>query len=101
MKDKNINVVYLGSAQLDKKAEYDAFLSHSEYSIIFVTLEWIAKEENHAKLNSWLKQKNLASLHRWILLVSSVVGILRFEQETGESKSGVSQYSTDDLDSNC
>ena len=25
LKDKNINAVYLGSVQLDKKAEYDAF----------------------------------------------------------------------------
>ena len=50
LKAKHINAVYLGSAQLDKKAEYDAFLLDSEYSIILVTPEWIAKEENLAEL---------------------------------------------------
>ena len=29
LKAKNINAVYLGSAQLDKKAEYNAFLPDS------------------------------------------------------------------------
>ena len=42
VKAKNINAVYLGSAQLDKKAEYNTFLPDSEYSIIFVTPEWIS-----------------------------------------------------------
>ena len=50
LKTKNINAVYLGSAQLDKKAESDAFLPHSDYSVMFVTPEWIAKEENYAKI---------------------------------------------------
>ena len=51
--------MYLGSAQLDKKAEYDAFLPNSEYSIIFVTPEWIAKEENHAKLQQLVEAEKL------------------------------------------
>ena len=59
LKAKNINAVYLGSAQLDKKAEYDAFLPDSEYSIIFVTPEWIAKEENHAKLQQLVEAEKL------------------------------------------
>ena len=52
--------MYLGSAQLDKKAEYDAFLPDSEYSIIFVTPEWIAKEENCAKLQQLVEAEKLS-----------------------------------------
>ena len=50
LKAKSISTVYLGSAQLDKKVEYDAFLPHSEYNIIFVTPEWIVKKENIMKI---------------------------------------------------
>ena len=60
MKVKNINAVYLGSAQLDKKVESDAFLPHSEYSVIFVTTEWIAKEENCAKIQKLVQAENLS-----------------------------------------
>ena len=60
LKVKNINAVYLGSAQLDKKVESDAFLPHSEYSVIFVTPAWIAKEENCAKIQKLVQAENLS-----------------------------------------
>ena len=54
LKDKNINAVYLASAQLDKKAEYGAFLSHSEYCIARMfgggSLTNLTKEHNFVKL---------------------------------------------------
>ena len=46
--------------QLDKKVESDAFLPHSEYSVIFVTPEWIAKEENCAKIQKLVQAENLS-----------------------------------------
>ena len=60
LKVKNINAVYLGSAQLDKKVESDAFLPNSEYSIIFVTPEWIAKEESCAKIQQLVQAESLS-----------------------------------------
>ena len=60
MKAKSINAMYLGSAQLDIKVEYDAFLLHSEYSIIFVTPEWIAKKENLAKIQQLVEAEQLS-----------------------------------------
>ena len=60
LKVKNINAVYQSSGQLDKKAEYDAFLLHSEYSIVFVTPEWIFKEENLAKIQQLVEVERLS-----------------------------------------
>ena len=59
LKAKSINAVYLGSAQLDKKVEYDAFLLHSEYSIIFVAPEWIPKKENITKIQQLVESEQL------------------------------------------
>ena len=60
LKAKNINSVYLGSAQLDKKVETDAFLPHNDHCIIFVTPEWIAKEENCAKIKKLVETADLS-----------------------------------------
>jgi len=38
----------------------DAFLPYSEYSIIFVTPEWIAKEENLAKFQQLVEEEKLS-----------------------------------------
>ena len=51
LKAKNINSAYLGSVQLDKKVKTNAFLPLNDYCIIFVTPEWIAKEENCSKIS--------------------------------------------------
>ena len=51
--------MYLGSAQLDKKVEYYAFLPHSEYNIIFVTPEWITKKENLTKIQQLVEAEQL------------------------------------------
>ena len=47
---KEINSVYLGSAQLDKQAEMNAMDVNGKEKVIFVTPEWIAKVQNQAKL---------------------------------------------------
>ena len=60
LKLKNVRAVFLGSAQLDKKAEIDAFLPHSDYSVIFVTPEWIAIEKNRAKVQQLVEADELS-----------------------------------------
>lgn len=47
---KGIKATYLGSAQLNKKVEVEAFLPHNQDRLIFVTPEWISKDENKAKV---------------------------------------------------
>ena len=49
---KGIKDIYLGSAQLDKKVEVNAFVPHSEERIILLTPEWISKDENRAKIQT-------------------------------------------------
>lgn len=47
---KGIKATYLGSAQLNKKVEVEAFMPHNQDRLIFVTPEWISKDENKAKV---------------------------------------------------
>ena len=47
---KGIKATYLGSAQINKKVEVEAFTPHNEDRVIFVTPEWISKDENKAKV---------------------------------------------------
>ena len=73
LKLKNVRAVFLGSAQLDKKAEIDAFLPHSDYSVTFVTPEWIAVEKNRAKVQQLVEADELSLIaideahlfHQW------------------------------------
>ena len=48
--NKGIRATYLGSAQRNKKAEVEAFMPQNDDRSIFVTLEWISKDENKAKV---------------------------------------------------
>ena len=57
LKPKNINSVY---AQLDKKVKTDAFLPDNDYCIIFLTPEWIAKEENCGKIKELVEIEDLS-----------------------------------------
>ena len=73
LKLKNVNAVFLGSAQLDKKAEVNAFLPHGEINVIFVTPEWIAVEKNHSKVQQLVEADELSLIaideahlfHQW------------------------------------
>ena len=51
--------MYLGSAQLDKKIETNAFMPENNDKIIFVTPEWIARDENKAKIQKLVEANML------------------------------------------
>ena len=50
-----IPATFVGSAQLDKQIEKDAFSPDSKEGIIFVTPEWVAKPTNKAMLHSLVR----------------------------------------------
>ena len=50
LREKGIPAIFLGSAQLDKRAESYALQENGEERIIFVTSEWISKPCNKSKL---------------------------------------------------
>ena len=45
LKEKGINAVYLGSAQLDLSVENHALSPESDINLVFVTPEWISKSQ--------------------------------------------------------
>ena len=47
---KGTDATYLGSAQLNMKVEVEALLPHNQDRLIFVTPEWLSKNENKAKV---------------------------------------------------
>ena len=47
---KGIKATYLGSAQLNKKAEIEAFMPYNKDRFIFMTPEWISKEAKVQRL---------------------------------------------------
>lgn len=61
LSQKNIKATFLGSAQLDKAAEDRVFMRDSEEALIFVTPEWIAKQDKRQKVKE-LADNNMLSL---------------------------------------
>ena len=55
-----IPATFLGSAQLDKQVEKDAFGPDSKEVLIFVTPEWMSKPTNKARLHSLVRVEKLS-----------------------------------------
>ena len=55
-----IPATFVGSAQLDKQIENDAFAPDSKEALIFVTPEWVAKPTNKARLHSLVQVDKLS-----------------------------------------
>ncbi|MDD9816535.1 MAG: RecQ family ATP-dependent DNA helicase [Gammaproteobacteria bacterium] len=71
--EKGIKAVLLGSAQLDKSVEDIALSPKSDYRLVFVTPEWIAKPEKLHKVKQLMLSKKLSLIaideahlfHQW------------------------------------
>lgn len=77
---KGTKATYLESAQLSMKVEVEPFLPHNQDRLIFVTPEWISKDENKTKVQmlvdaGMLSPISLFSIHSFHSLDSDSYSI--------------------------
>ena len=57
---RGMNAAYLGSAQMDKTIEQKSFDPKEKIDLIYVTPEWITKDENFDKVVELIRNERLA-----------------------------------------